>query len=165
MTVLLTTISAVVTVAAFPDSGDDGPTSDYTIALILQIVAFLLQIGLYASIQDAGPLAGKIAGKIGMILGILGLLLALVANALSWYHISDIAGAQIMMSAMAEMAAALGGAAADAVPDFTVSLYFSCESKPARESASASRPDRSPCPQTSGWFSGSSTSSPASCAS
>ena len=85
---------------------DDGPTSDYTIALILQIVAFLLQIGLYASIQDAGPLAGKIAGKIGMILGILGLLLALVANALSWYHISDIAGAQIMMSAMAEMAAA-----------------------------------------------------------
>ena len=165
MTVLLNTISAVLIVAAFPDGGLDGGLGDYVYALILQIVAFLLQIGLYASIQDAGPLAGKIAGKIGMILGILGLLLALVANALSWYHISDIAGMQMMVGRMAEMAEALGGDAADAVPDFTVPLYFSCESKPARESASASRPDRSPCPQTSGWFFGASTSSPASCAS
>ena len=116
---VLNTACAIAAVIAFPDP----PAGDYTgdgagvlqlltdaddsltLALILQIVALLFQVGLCASVT------GRLSrGLVGLVLGVLGVLLALGAMAVMWSNTSTLA--QV----------------GDEVIDTTTSVRASCES-------------------------------------
>ena len=116
---VLNTVCAIAAVIAFPDP----PAGDYTgdgagvlqlltdaddsltLALILQIVALLFQVGLCASVT------GRLSrGLVGLVLGVLGVLLALGAMAIMWSNTSQLV--QV----------------GDEVIDTTTSVRASCES-------------------------------------
>ena len=50
-------------------SGLMAGADDPILFMIMQIVAMLLMVPTFGALQDAGPLAGKFSGKIGMITG------------------------------------------------------------------------------------------------
>ena len=105
----LCTLSALIAGIIY---GADDPI----LFMIMQIVAMLLMVPTFGALQDAGPLAGKFSGKIGMITGcarpassspfshaltstarrILGLLLSLVAAILN----TRILGAYMILSVL-----------------------------------------------------------------
>ena len=115
---VLNTVCAIAAVLAFPDP----PAADYsdkpevlqlltdaddslTLALILQIVALLFQVGLCASV------IGRLSrGLVGLVLGVLGVLLALGAMAVMWSNTSQLV--QV----------------GDDIIDTTTSVRASCES-------------------------------------
>eukprot|EP01045_Picozoa_sp_COSAG04_P033595 COSAG04_NODE_7015_length_1209_cov_1.329730_1_plen_82_part_00 len=61
----LCTLSALIAGILVPGLGGDDPV----IVMVMQIVAMLLMVPTFGALQDAGPLAGKFSGKIGMITG------------------------------------------------------------------------------------------------
>ena len=73
-TCLVNLISAIFIFSL--SSGSDKMVFIYLVALMLQVAALLLQLGLYAAVQTTGALSGKVGVRVGTILGALGLFVA-----------------------------------------------------------------------------------------